>query len=167
MRAFHILVSSLLFALVAAAPASARDLRLEDFFKGHTTATGSFKAINGTNRRFDVDLTGRWNGRTLVLREDFRYADGERDTKTWRFRKTGKDTYTGTRGDVVGDTTVHLSGNTATFTYLVDLDPGEKRNIVRFHDRLVLSDDGKRIANTAWVFKGIFPVARVRVDFKR
>lgn len=167
MPAVRIVPSSLLVALIWAAPANAADLRLEDFFKGRTTATGSFRAITGVSRKFDVVLHGRWDGRVLVLHEDFRYADGEKDTKTWRFRKTGPHTYIGTREDVVGEARVKLSGDKARFSYLVDLDPGESRNLVRFHDTLRLSPDGQRIVNTANVFKGPFPVARVRVDFKR
>jgi hypothetical protein len=167
MSAFRTVLATLLIALVSAAPANARELRLEDFFKGHTTAKGSYRAINGVSRKFDVVLHGRWDGRTLVLREDFRYADGERDTKTWRFRKTGQNTYIGTREDVVGNTKVRIDGNKARFSYLVDLDPGERRNLVRFRDTLTLSADGRRIVNTANVFKGPLPVARVRVDFIR
>jgi hypothetical protein len=167
MSAFRTVLATLLLALVSAAPANARDLRLEDFFQGQTTAKGSYRAINGVSRKFDVFLHGRWDGRTLVLREDFRYADGEKDTKTWRFRKIGQNTYIGTREDVVGQAKVRIDGNKAFFSYLVDLDPGERRNLVRFRDTLTLSADGRRIVNTANVFKGPFPVARVRVDFKR
>ncbi len=167
MSALRIVLATLLFALVSAAPANARELRLEEFFKGYTSAKGSYRAINGVSRKFDVVLHGRWDGRTLVLREDFRYADGEKDTKTWRFRKTGRNTYIGTREDVVGAANVRIDGNKAFFSYLVDLDPGERRNLVRFRDTLKLSADGRRIVNTANVFKGPFPVARVRVDFKR
>lgn len=163
----RIVLATLLVTLAAAAPAAAKDLRLEDFFRGRTTAEGSFRAINGLERKFDVDLHGRWDGRTLVLREDFRFDDGETDTKTWRFRKTGWNTYVGTRGDVVGDAQVTLAGSRAFFNYLVDLDPGEGRNLVRFYDTLELSPDGRRIANTARVFKGPIPVARVSVDFTR
>ena len=167
MSAFRTVLATLLIALVSSAPANARELRLEDFFKGHTTAKGSYRAINGVSRKFDVALYGQWDGRTLVLREDFRYSDGETDTKTWRFRKTGQNTYIGTREDVVGSTKVRIRGNKASFSYLVDLDPGERRNLVRFRDTLTLSADGRRIVNTANVFKGPLPVARVRVDFKR
>ena len=167
MSAFRTVLATLLIALISAAPANARELRLEDFFKGHTTAKGSYRAINGVSRKFDVVLHGRWDGRTLVLREDFRYADGETDTKTWRFRKTGQNTYIGTRVFVVGNTMLSFDGNMAFFSYLVDLDPGERRNLVRFRDTMTVSADGRRIVNTANVFKGPLPVARVRVDFKR
>lgn len=167
MSAFRTVLATLIIGLVSAAPAHARELRLEDFFKGHTTAKGSYRAINGVSRNFDIVLHGRWDGRTLVLREDFRYANGEKDTKTWRFRKTGQNTYIGTREDVVGNTKVRIDGNKAFFSYVVDLDPGERRNLVRFRDTLTLSADGRRIVNTAKVFKGPLPVARVQVDFRR
>lgn len=154
----------LLFAAFTSAPAYAADLKLEDFFKGKTYAYGSFGAINGTSRSFRVDLTGHVRGKVLTLREDFRYDDGERDTKTWIFTRTGPNTYSGTREDVLGETTVRLSGNTARFTYRVDLNPGGKPNIVRFHDKLVLREDGT-LRNTALVTKFGLPVARVRVNF--
>ena len=154
----------LLFAALAASPAHSADLRLEDFFKGKTYAYGSFGAITGLHRSFRVDLTGHVRGKVLTLREDFRYDDGERDTKTWIFTRTGPNTYSGTREDVLGETTVRLSGNTARFTYRVDLNPGGKPNIVRFHDKLVLRDDGT-LRNTALVTKFGLPIARVRVNF--
>ncbi len=120
----------LLFAAFTSAPAYAADLGSEDFFKGKTYAYGSFGAINGTSS-FRVDLTGHVRGKVLTLREDFRYDDGERDTKTWVFTRTGPNTYSGTREDVLGETTVRLSGNTARFTHhRVDLNPGGKPNIV-------------------------------------
>ena len=151
-------------AFAASSPAHSADLRLEDFFKGKTYAYGSFGAITGLHRSFRVDLTGHVRGKVLTLREDFRYDDGERDTKTWIFTRLGPNTYSGTREDVLGETTVRLSGNTARFTYRVDLNPGGKPNIVRFHDKLVLRDDGT-LRNTALVTKFGLPIARVRVNF--
>jgi hypothetical protein len=142
--------------------------RLEEWFLGRTYATGSFAAIDGTRRSFTVDLTGEWDGSTLSLREDFIYDDGERDTKTWRFTVTGPRTYSGTREDVIGETTVYLSGDEADFTYRVDLAPGADSgpNVVRFFDKLRLRPDGT-IRNTALVTKYGLPVARVAVDFAR
>ncbi|MCZ8259501.1 MAG: DUF3833 family protein [Beijerinckiaceae bacterium] len=141
-------------------------LKLEDFFRGKTYAYGKFSAINGVSRSFRVDLTGRWDGKVLRLREDFVYTDGERDTKTWVFRKTGPTTYTGRREDVIGETLVTVSGNRADFAYEVNLNPKGEPNIVRFSDTLVLEADGT-LRNTAWVFKSFIPVARVTVVFAR
>lgn len=169
-RSFRSLLRFAVLALLAVAlPASAfaGQLRLEEFFKGRTTATATFSTITGYKRNFTVELNGKWDGKTLVLREDFLFDDGERDVKTWRFTKTGWNTYSGTREDVIGTTTVTVNGNRAYFNYLVDLDEGPGRNIVRFYDTLTLSDDGRTLLNTAKVFKGPLPVAKVRVDFKR
>jgi hypothetical protein len=166
MRNAPLLAVLLTLASLPATGAAARDFRLEDFFAGKSIAVGRFQAINGVDRSFKVRLTGRWNGKILTLREDFAYADGERDRKTWRFTKTAPSAYTGTREDVVGKAMVKIDGNVARYSYLVDIDPSAKENIVRFHDTLRLMPDGT-LLNTAWVSKFGFPVAKVRVDFTR
>jgi hypothetical protein len=76
--------------LTVTGTADAADLVLEKYFAGRTKAEGKFSAINGVSRKFTVKLSGGWDGHTLTLREDFHFSDGERDTKTWRFRKTGE-----------------------------------------------------------------------------
>lgn len=146
--------------------AQAADLSLERYFAGKTKATGSFAAINGVKREFEVDLTGKWNGKTLTLREDFRYSDGQRDTKTWRFTKIAEGKYTGTREDVIGTTTVEIEGRVAKFNYLVNLGTSAKPNKVHFYDRMELKPDGT-LVNTAWVTKYLLPVARTKVIFSR
>ncbi len=151
---------------LGASTVHAEDLVLERYFAGHTVADGSFSAINGVKRTFNVNLDGRWNGRVLTLVEDFRFADGEKDRKTWRFEKLGPGSYRGTREDVRGDTQVRVKGDTATFSYLVDLDSGPGENLVRFHDKMVLRPDGT-VLNTAWVTKFGLPVALTRVAFRR
>ena len=158
--------TAVLVGLVPARAADAASLSLERYFKGATVATGSFTAINGVKRTFTVNLNGKWDGRTLVLVEDFRYADGERDRKTWRFRKIAENRYTGTREDVVGETTVTIRGDTATFTYLVDIPASGKAMRVRFHDRMVLKPDGT-LVNNALVTKWALPVAWTKVVFHR
>jgi hypothetical protein len=166
MRFSRLLPAALLPLLLAPAEAGARDLKLEEFFKGRTYAYGWFGAINGTTRRFKVVLDGRWNGQVLTLREAFEYEDGEKDVKTWRFRKTSPTTYLGTREDVIGETLVTLDGPIATFTYDVNLTPKAEPTIVRFSDTLLLEADGT-LRNTAWVSRWHLPVARVNVNFAR
>ncbi|MFP5076931.1 DUF3833 family protein [Rhizobium sp. YIM 134829] len=140
---------------------------MERYFAGSSTASGTFKAITGLRRDLDIRLRGTVRPGGLTLREDIRYKDGQAERKTWRFTRTGPTTYHGTREDVVGGTTVHVNGNTARFTYLVDLDPGPKQSLYRFYDRLTFSPDGRSMTNTATVWKAIFPVASVKIDFKK
>lgn len=136
MRRLFLIFAAMFFALAPARASEARDLKLEEFFKGRTYAYGWFGAVNGSTRRFRVVLDGRMSGKTLILREAFEYEDGEKDVKTWRFRKTGPTTYLGTREDVIGETLVTLDGPNATFAYDVDLTPKAQPTIVRFYDTL-------------------------------
>jgi hypothetical protein len=159
------IVASVLGLVALAGSTQASGFAFERVFIGKSIAKGKFSAINGVRRQFDVDLTGRWNGRVFTLREDFTFSDGERDTKTWRFTKTSPTTYEGTREDVVGKTLVKIDGRTARFTYLVYLDK-QKTNKVRFHDTMTLQADGT-VKNTAFVTKFGFPVAITRVNFSR
>lgn len=161
------LLALALSAVALVSPASAAEPFLfENYFVGKTYADGKFSAINGVSRSFKVELTGTWNGKRLKLVEDFVYSDGERDRKTWRFTKTGPNTYSGTREDVIGEVPVKISGNVARFSYDVYLDGAAKKNKVRFHDTMVLNKDGT-VLNTAWVTKFGLPVAKTRVSFRR
>ena len=160
-----IYVAAALF-LGFAAPAHAQDA-LIDFFTGKSLATGKFSAINGVKRDFTVKLNGKWNGKQLSLREDFFYADGERNRKTWVLTKTGEGRYNGVREDVVGIAKITVSGQTARFNYFVDIDASPVTNIVHFYDTLHIAPDGKTLANTAIVTKYGLPVARVKVDFQK
>ena len=160
-----ILAITMSFSFVSAAFA-ASGFTLERYFTGKTSAHGSFRAINGVKRSFVVDLTGRWDGKTLTLSEDFVFDDGTRDRKTWRFVKTGPKSYKGTREDVIGETSVRLNGNVARFSYLVYLNGAQKKNRVRFHDTMTLKPDGI-LLNTALVTKFGLPVALTKIEFKR
>jgi hypothetical protein len=160
-------VAGLSFGFLAATgQAHAADFVLEDYFVGKTVAEGHFGAINGVSRNFTVDLTGKWDGRTLTLREDFRFDDGTKDRKTWHFVKTGPKTYLGTREDVLGETKVRMDGDTARFNYFVYLSPKTKSNEVLFLDKMVLKPDGT-VLNTALVMKFGFPVAKTTVSFHK
>lgn len=144
-----------------------RETVMERFFSGQTTAGGTFRAINGTRRDLDIALRGTVTKTGLTLREDIRYNDGQKERKTWHFVRTGPATYSGTREDVIGGTTVRVDGNVVRFNYLVDLDPGPKQDVYRFFDTLTFSRDGKTMSNTAVVWKTILPVARVKIDFRK
>ena len=158
------MTTTMLHASQTAMP-KARTMHLEQVLPQIKKATGSFAAINGVKRSFTVDLHTTWNGKTLTMVEDFKFDDGERDRKTWRFTKTSENTYRGTREDVIGDTVLTVNGRRATFAYDVYLDAKAKKNKVRFRDTLILQDDGS-VANTAIVLKFGLPVAKVKVDFQ-
>ncbi len=119
---------------------------METFFSGDLRAWGVFQDRNGkVVRRFTVDMTGRWDGDTGVLEEDFVFADGETDRRVWTFRKTGPDTYSGTADDVVGEATGVVAGNALRWEYQLRLPVDDKVYTVTFDDWMYLLDENRMV----------------------
>ncbi len=141
---------------------------LEGFFTGKTIGKGAFtSAIAGVNRPLTVVTHGRWDGRTLVLREDFVFADGERDVKTWRFTRTAPGIYDGTREDVIGKAVVRQVGNTVQLTYTADV-KAKDGSVTRldFADTIAPLDR-RSVLNKAVVSKFGVPIGDITITFVR
>jgi hypothetical protein len=164
-------------AVVASACAGPPDIKaadgapaftLEGFFQGRTVGTGAFTAqIAGVNRPLTVVTRGRWDGRTLTLREDFFFKDGEKDVKTWRFTRIAPGRYEGTREDVIGKADVRQVGNTVQLTYTADV-RAKDGSVTRldFADTIAPLD-GRRVLNEAVVSKFGVPIGKVSLIFAR
>jgi Protein of unknown function (DUF3833) len=125
---------------------ASQQLVLEDYFKGKTTAWGVFQERDGTLiRQFKVDIEGTWDGNVLTLDERFDYADGAKEQRIWKIRKTGANSYEGTAGDVRGVARGLIQGNQLSWVYDVDLKIGERTVLVTFDDRMWLQPDGVMI----------------------
>ena len=67
---------------------------LEDYFQGKTRAFGLFEDRFGNVRnQFVVDIDGTWDGKTLILDEDFVYMNGDTEYRRWEIEKTGPNHY--------------------------------------------------------------------------
>jgi uncharacterized protein YceK len=146
---------------------SSQRLDLFDYFQGHTLAWGLFEDRFGKLRRqFRVDITGTVDGDTLVLEEDFLYADGERQQRTWTITRSGEDTYTGRAADVVGEAHGETAGNALHWTYRMDLQVGGRQLRVTFDDWMFLQPDGV-LLNRARVSKFGLEIGSVTLAFMR
>lgn len=140
---------------------------LERDFVGRSYAKGTFtNKVTGSQRGLTVVLDGRRIRDGLTLREDFTYSDGERDVKTWTFRKTGPETYAGTREDVVGEAVIRQEGEGVRLSYDVDLTTGTGKVRVHFEDVIERRGDGV-IVNRAIVSKFGAPIGDVDLMFSR
>lgn len=136
---------------------------IEEVLAGTTVGNGSIKTITGVDRQFEATLSGTWDGQTLTLVEDFIFADGEEDKKTWRLTKLANGEYEGTREDVVGTARGFQVENGFRLEYLIDLPTGEgKSRRVKFRDILVLDDGGDVLNNATVGWRG-FRVGRVQL----
>ncbi|MBK8210125.1 MAG: DUF3833 domain-containing protein [Rhodospirillales bacterium] len=142
-------------------------LVIEDYFAGETRAWGIFEDRFGDLRRqFVVDIAGSWNGRELVLDENFRYSDGETDQRIWRITKLDEHRYEGTADDVVGTASGVAYGNALNWRYDLDLKVGDGTWRVRFDDWMFLQPDGVLI-NRARVRKWGVEIGEVTIVFSK
>ncbi len=142
-------------------------VKLERDLAGRSYANGVFtNRITGSQRPFKVVLNGKWNGKSLTLREDFAYADGEKDVKTWVLTRISPTTWTGTREDVVGLADVTVVDGVVRLAYDVDLPTGSGPIRLRFEDVIERNSVGM-IVNRAIVSKYGLPLGDVDLTFSR
>jgi hypothetical protein len=138
-------------------------LAMEEFFAGTSDGEGVFvNSWTGTERRFRVVIAGLWDGKELILVEDFDYADGEKDRKTWRLQRQGPGSFSGTREDVVGQARVWTEDRRVRLEYSVELGGWT----VQFADVLALRADGT-LLNRATVAKWGLRIGRVELVLRK
>ena len=142
-------------------------LVIEEYFVGETKAWGLFEDRFGNVRRqFLVDIVGTWDGRELVLEEDFTFDDGETDRRVWRIVKTGDHTYQGHADDVVGTARGVAYGNALNWRYDLNLKIKDSIWRVHFNDWMFLQPDGA-LMNRARVSKFGLDIGEVTIVFKK
>lgn len=144
-----------------------RQLVLEEYFLGETSAYGLFEDRFGKVRRqFKVDITGELEGNRLTLTENFLYDDGERETRIWEIDVLGDGRYRGTAGDVTGIAEGQVSGNAFNWKYKVDLKVGGSTWNVGFNDWMFLMEDDV-LLNRAYVTRYGIEIGQVTIAFRK
>lgn len=147
--------------------ASPPEFRPERYFAGKTEAWGFFQdRFNNVRRQFKVDIDGTVEGDTLTMDERFVYDDGERQSRVWKIRKTGADTYDGTAGDVIGVAHGRVAGRALHWEYDLDLKTGDRSLVTHFDDWLLQQDD-RVMLNTSTLTKYGVEIGRVYVFFRK
>jgi hypothetical protein len=146
---------------------SQKDFNLEEFFDGRVLAKGQFQDAFGTvRRRFDVVVTGTWDGETLKLVEDFDYEDGTTEQRIWRLKKTGTvvadQKWTGSADGVLGVE----RGDTFNWKYKIDLPVPDGTLRVNFDDWMWDLGDG-RVLNRAYMKKYGADIGEVLITFEK
>ncbi|MGK0255790.1 MAG: hypothetical protein ACI81I_000397 [Arcobacteraceae bacterium] len=116
----------------------------ENYFKGELTAYGLVKDRSGKIiRTFKGDLFGSWDQNGVgTLDESFVYNDGEKQKRIWTLTPSGKNTYIGTAGDIVGNAKMQNNGNTVVIDYTMRVPYGDGTLNINVKDWLHLQEDG-------------------------
>ena len=144
-------------------------LKLEEYFNGKTIARGVFEDRFGNIKKsFKVFIDGSWDGKYLILKEDFIYDDGTKDYREWKLTKdqNNPNHYSGYADGVVGTASGSVSGNAFNWKYGFKLKVGNSTLNVKFDDWMFLQEDGYLI-NIAKVKKFGITLGRVILFFEK
>ena len=140
-------------------------LIIEDYLSGNVKAWGILQDRSGkVTRQFSADLNGKWDGKQLILNEEFNWSDGEVQKRQWQITKLDEHNYEGTAGDVVGKAKGYSYGPAFKFEYVLLVPIKEKEIKITFDDWIFKQDDRVAI-NRATMTKFGFKVAELTVMF--
>ena len=140
-------------------------IKIEEYFQGNVKAWGIFQGRSGkVKRQFTAVMKGSFDGKNLVLDEDFSWNDGEKQKRRWVITKLSENKYEGTAPDVVGIAKGISHGSAFKFEYDLLIPFKDKKIKVRFDDWIFKQDDQVAI-NRATVTKFGFKVGELTVFF--
>jgi len=117
-------------------------LDLAAYFNGKLDGWGIVRNRSGkVVKRFQVEITGTWQGGSGTLAEDFTYADGSKSRRVWNIVKVDANHYRGTAADVIGEAMGEARGNALQWRYVLAVPVDGKTYNVNFDDWMYLVDD--------------------------
>ncbi len=142
-------------------------LIIEDYLSGSVKAWGILQNRSGkVTRQFSANLNGEWDGKYLILNEEFFWNDGEVQKRQWKINKIDNHNYEGTAGDVVGVAKGYSYGPAFKFEYVL-LVPVKGKEIKITFDDWIFKQDDKVAINRATMTKFGIKVAELTVFFQK
>ena len=140
-------------------------LIIEDYLSGNVKAWGILQDRSGkVTRQFSADLNGTWDGKKLILNEEFNWSDGEVQKRQWKINKLDEHNYEGVAGDVVGTAKGFSYGPAFKFEYVLLVPVQGKEMKITFDDWIFMQDERVAI-NRATMTKFGIKVAELTVMF--
>ena len=140
-------------------------LIIEDYLSGNVKAWGILQNRSGkVTRQFSADLNGTWDGKKLILDEEFNWSDGEVQKRQWKINKLNEHLYEGVAGDVVGTAKGFSYGPAFKFEYVLLVPIKGKEIKITFDDWIFMQDERVAI-NRAVMTKFGIKVAELTVMF--
>lgn len=124
------------------------------YFDGPTHSWGVIETRDGAPKtRFRANLSGRREGETLVLTQDFIFDDGHRQQRIWHLRRIDAHRLDATASDVIGVAAGYAYGNAFRWDYTLQLKPGKPLSRVQMHHWMYLAGDGITLLNQVTIRK--------------
>lgn len=142
-------------------------LSLDQFLLGSGKAYGVMHDWQGKQGvRFVADLCGEWQQGQGDLYEVFYFSDGRIEQRHWQLSQNSDGQVKGTAGDVVGEATGQLAGNSLYWEYVLRIPYDGDTLDVTVKDWLHLVDDNNLINRTT-LHKFGFKVAELTLSIQQ
>ena len=139
-----------------------------EFFNGDFIAEGVIQNRSGAvTRHFVATIDAYWDEERGVLDEVFLFSDGEESERYWEFTRTGPNTWSGTAGDVVGESRLVHDGNAIQMKYRLDVPLQNGRNIVLNMDDWLYQVSDDTLINETIMRKFGFRVGKIILTIRR
>lgn len=121
-------------------------LDIRSFFEGNLDAFAIKQDKNGKIiDSYNLKVKGEWDGNKGVLKQNFYYRDGKKDSRTWLITVNSDGTFNAVGHDVANSAKGQQIGNAAQSIYsLMVSQDGQKRE-VNFEERMYLVDSKSMI----------------------
>lgn len=140
---------------------------IQNYFNGDVIAWGIVQDhTNKVNRRFCVEIEGKWQGNKGVLAETFYFNDGEISYRNWQLTKQLDGTYKGTAEDVEGIAIGKHSGFAFQFNYTLNLALEDDIYQVSMDDWMYQLDEFRVMNKTSMTKFGV-EVANITLFFDK
>ena len=125
-------------------------LKLDQFFQGESRAWGVLHDWQGKQSvRFTAELCGSWQGNSGNLYELFYFSDGRVEQRHWQLQQNSDGSVSGSAGDVVGQATGQLAGNSLYWEYTLRIPYDGDTLDVKVKDWLYLIDNENLLNRTS------------------
>ncbi|MGB1197537.1 MAG: DUF3833 domain-containing protein [Thalassotalea sp.] len=140
---------------------------IQSYFNGDVIAWGIIKNFSDkVERRFCVELNGKWQGDNGVLAEKFYFDDGEVSYRNWALVYQSDGTYHGTAEDVEGVAVGKNKGFAFQLEYHLQLTLKDDTYLVKMNDWMYQLDK-YRVMNTTTMSKLGVDVAEITLFFDK
>jgi len=115
---------------------------VEEFFNGSLKAHGIVKDRRGkVTRYFNASINANWVDGVGTLDEVFKFDDGEEQTRIWKLVRDESGNYVGSANDVIGSSTLEVSGNSLFLDYVLRIPYDDGTLDLNIDDRMYLVSD--------------------------
>lgn len=142
-------------------------LDIREYLNGKLKAFGTIQDFTGkTVSRFTVDIDASWDGNVGTLKEDFVFASGETEERTWTLTMQDDHHFTGQAHDVIGTAKGKQYGNSLNMHYTLEREINGRNMHFSMDDWMFLVNENYLINKTKMKKIGI-PVATLTIGFHK